>query len=388
MSRKSVPSLDELSAIIADVHDAGVGGAEWPATLARLGGLFDARGAIIWMQDGARRFLEVRSPEQNAEMLADYFGYYERLDELRPSVMRGCVGTILTDTMLISRLEFARAEFYADYASRYDLYDCMQAYVFDGPGCSGYLAITRPARVGTFERDDVRLLRLLLPHLRRAMETQLRLAALGVQRDSALEALDRLRHGILIVDAQARVIHVNAAAEAILRKADGLGAEPASKRLRASAHGQTSALRRLIAQAARRDGGGPPDVGGNGALRLDRATGTPLLLSVTPLWAETAWNVSRQPAVLILIAVPEDSEAIAPRHLRALYGLTTAEAAVAGRIAQGQGVKTAAEALGISPSTLSWHLRHVFEKTGTARQAELARLVERVGAASGNDGSL
>jgi hypothetical protein len=34
----------------------------------------------------------------------------------------------------------------------------------------------------------------------------------------------------------------------------------------------------------------------------------------------------------------------------------------------------------IEPSTLRWHLQRVFAKTGTARQAELARLVTRVGA--------
>ncbi len=41
--------------------------------------------------------------------------------------------------------------------------------------------------------------------------------------------------------------------------------------------------------------------------------------------------------------------------------------------------------LGVAASTLRWHLQRVFEKTGTARQAELARLVERLGTLGGNE---
>ena len=130
-----------------------------------------------------------------------------------------------------------------------------------------------------------------------------------------------------------------------------------------------------MAQATGRDKGSPSDASGNGALRLDRATGVPLLLTIAPLGAETAWNGSPRPAAIILIAMPDDLVATAPGHLRTLFGLTPTESAVAVRIAQGQGVAAAAESLRVSPSTLRWHLQRVFEKTGTTRQAELARLV-------------
>lgn len=85
-----------------------------------------------------------------------------------------------------------------------------------------------------------------------------------------------------------------------------------------------------------------------------------------------------QPAALLLLSVPEHK--VPPpllAFLRALYGLTAAEAAVAGRIGQAEAVEAAA-AMRITPATLRWHLQRVFEKTGTARQAELVRLVERL----------
>lgn len=277
--------------------------------------------------------------------------------------------------MVVSRSDFVRTEFYADYADRHDLQDCMQGRAFGGLGYSGYVAIARSERVGAFESEEMRLLRLLLPHLRRAMRAWHWLAAAGIRHDSVLEALDHLGHGVLIADAQARVLYANGAAEAVLRQGDALGVDATGWRLRAANPGQTSALRRLIAQAAGRGGDALSGEGGSGALWLDRAAGAPLLLSVAPMRAETAWNVSPRPAALILIKMPEPERAPAPVQLRARYGLTPMEAAVAGRILQGEGAKEAARALGIAPSTLRWHLQRVFEKTGTSRQAELVRLL-------------
>lgn len=64
-------------------------------------------------------------------------------------------------------------------------------------------------------------------------------------------------------------------------------------------------------------------------------------------------------------------------RLRRSYGLTRAEARVAVLIAQGLVPKEAAAALGTSWNTVRTQLCRVFAKTGTTRQLELARLLER-----------
>jgi DNA-binding CsgD family transcriptional regulator len=61
--------------------------------------------------------------------------------------------------------------------------------------------------------------------------------------------------------------------------------------------------------------------------------------------------------------------------LRRRYGLTKAEADVALRVLDGTGLAPIAEELSISLSTVRTHLRHVFAKTDTHRQAELVRLL-------------
>jgi len=137
--------------------------------------------------------------------------------------------------------------------------------------------------------------------------------------------------------------------------------------LRAASAGQTAALRRLVAQAAGTSGG-------NGALRLGRAAEGPPLLRVALLRVGTAWNVSSRPAALLLIGVSRKTVPALPEGLRALYGLPSAEAAVTDAITQGQGVKDAAAAQGVAPSTVRWHLQRVLRKRGRPGQPSLAAL--------------
>jgi DNA-binding CsgD family transcriptional regulator len=60
--------------------------------------------------------------------------------------------------------------------------------------------------------------------------------------------------------------------------------------------------------------------------------------------------------------------------LRRLYGLTPAESAFLFEIVRGDGLRAVATLLGVSRATARTHLRHMFEKTGTQRQAALVRL--------------
>ena len=290
MGRGRTPSLESLSSLIADIHDADVDGTGWPAALRRLGGLFDAPRATIWMQDAAGGYRAIQTLEPDDRITHDYIEHYGRRDLLRPAIMSAPSGTVLTNEMVVPRSEFVWTEFYADFAAPHGLIASIQARVFDAASSSysGYVGISSSLKAGTFGRRHVRLLGLLLPHLGRAMQMQLRLARLGIESDSAWEALDRLRHGVLVVDGQARIIRANGAADAILCKGDGLGVEPVSRRLRAGMPGQTSALHHQVTRAATRDhrNAFSGKHGGNGALRLERAAAAPLLLCVTPLWAE------------------------------------------------------------------------------------------------------
>jgi DNA-binding CsgD family transcriptional regulator len=66
---------------------------------------------------------------------------------------------------------------------------------------------------------------------------------------------------------------------------------------------------------------------------------------------------------------------LAAELLQIYYGLRPAEATLASVLTNGKGLKDAADELHISLNTAKTHLRRIFDKTGTKRQAELVRLV-------------
>ena len=64
-----------------------------------------------------------------------------------------------------------------------------------------------------------------------------------------------------------------------------------------------------------------------------------------------------------------------PEAIAKSYKLTPTELRVLLAIVEVGGVPEAAEALGIAETTVKTHLRRLFDKTGTRRQADLVKLV-------------
>ena len=63
--------------------------------------------------------------------------------------------------------------------------------------------------------------------------------------------------------------------------------------------------------------------------------------------------------------------------LKCRFDLTPAEARIVLRLVAGNSLRCAANALGITYETVRTHLKAVFQKTGTCRQAELVIVVIR-----------
>jgi DNA-binding CsgD family transcriptional regulator len=78
---------------------------------------------------------------------------------------------------------------------------------------------------------------------------------------------------------------------------------------------------------------------------------------------------------MVVIVDPERRPIPAPDMLRQLFGLTKSEAAIAHLVLNGEGLGPIEEQLLLSRDTVKTHLRNVFQKTGTHRQAELVRLL-------------
>jgi DNA-binding CsgD family transcriptional regulator len=270
----------------------------------------------------------------------------------------------------MSREEHRRTDIFNEWYKPQGVEAMMRTnLVIEGP-VSTVVTVGRRYSEGDFGAREIRLFAALIPHLQRAVQLQLRLAGVDGPPTGSAEILNRLLQGVLLVDSGARVIFANSAAERMLRAGNGLflGRDG----LRAEASGETRLLRRIIAHCAEpRDELG----GAGGRLRLSRKDRAPLTVLVIPHRARIAWIDVARPRAILFITDPEEAALVRRENLRQDFGLTPAEAGFTREVLKADGLQAAADRLGISLTTARTHLAHVFDKTGTRRQAELVRLI-------------
>lgn len=191
--------------------------------------------------------------------------------------------------------------------------------------------------------------------------------AAAIAGQSAALALDYLEHAVFVLDADSCIHFASAAAHRLI-DADRLYAR--NGQLSSPAASETAALRRLVRESIEATSFGPAPMVFH---RLD-ATDNALCLGVTAA-RHSAGSLLDRPLAIVFVMKPSQLSLPEVRQLRDHFGLTDAQARLAIEIAKGHGLKACARRLGIAETTARSHLRQIFDKTGTRRQAEFVRLV-------------
>jgi DNA-binding CsgD family transcriptional regulator len=229
-------------------------------------------------------------------------------------------------------------------------------------------SMARGAAQGPYLADEMADLEQTLQHLSRAVSLRYALAAAERTSRILAETLNAFDRAAIVVSSDGTLRFANRLGEALLAKADGLRAE--AGRVKPVARDEARTFQSLVAGCTMAGGPGPR---AGGLMRIARASGRPLQLVVSPLASSFGSDVESGLA-LVLVADP-DRPPPEPRRLVAAHGLTGAEAAVAARLLIGETPADAAAALGLSITTVRFHLRNLKAKTGTHRQAELLLLL-------------
>jgi DNA-binding CsgD family transcriptional regulator/PAS domain-containing protein len=364
-----VASPDTLVQAIEGLYAASAGAGAWELALDRLAAASGFSSAALTL------FREERKPFKSLwrnipdEVAQDYLAYYHRID---PS----CIfdhphDTLIYDYRYIDESLIDRSEFYA-WKIKSDG-TCYHLGAPTGPGLpfSGSLTLHRPRPAGHADGHEIDVFTRLFRHLELALTVDYRLGLSGSLSGLAGEVLDHATTGIVVLDHAGRVIFANHRAREIDRAQDGLALGP--DRPRAPRPREDTVLQRLLQSAARDAGGIEPR---GGAVRLPRPSGKrAYAVVVAPLPAATGLFGAAKPGMTLLITDPDATVALDPARLVQLYDLTPAELRVAQRLMMGDTPSQTAAALGIGIKTVRDHLRGLFRKTETARQADLLRLL-------------
>jgi DNA-binding CsgD family transcriptional regulator len=229
--------------------------------------------------------------------------------------------------------------------------------------------IFRSTKGGPFTSTELEASQELLPHLRRAMQLRFLLERNHEREKLALDALNRLAAGVLIVDSGVHVLFANTAAREIAAAGDVLVLTDGTVRPRLREQGDL--FRKLVGAAIAGKSGG--------SLLLTRPSRRlPVSVLVSPLAGTLAVSLAapgRVAAAAVLLSDPERQAVASIEHLRALYKLSPTEARVAWLITRSGSIGGAAKTLGIATETVRTHLKHIYAKTGVNRQSALAHLL-------------
>ncbi|MCR0980697.1 helix-turn-helix transcriptional regulator [Roseomonas populi] len=364
----------DLERVLGLVYEAALHHERWPDALDAISEFLGGEGGSLGVD---HRHTQIAvSTGLGEEILSGYDPHWHRVNPLWPGVLAARTGAVAVDRHALDWSTYRRSEFYNDFVRARGGDGCLLVKALETEAVTAVVTIHRGRGRGdrAFGEEEAGRAALLAPHLMRAMEMSGRLGALHQAETLAAETLEHLPQAAFIVDAASRIIIANRRAEDLLRQADGLSHSPDG--LRAARPAETAELRRQIAAAAAPDGAST--LGRRATLLLERPSGRQALAAlVGPFRSSTGWSLvlGIPAAAMVLVNDPETATLPAAEHLRRHFRLTPAEAALALAVAQGEGIPAVAEALNISPNTARTHLQHVYDKTGTHRQAELVRLL-------------
>jgi DNA-binding CsgD family transcriptional regulator len=214
-------------------------------------------------------------------------------------------------------------------------------------------------------------LRILAPHLRRAVVIGRLLETSTAAAASFAEALDAAAAGVVLVDAARRVVHTNRTAAAMLAAGDPV--RVTGGQLELSIELIAGAFGRAIAAAGEVGSGGK----GTG-VPARRLNGDPLTVQVMPLERRSGAGTPASAVAAVFIADATGGPPTPPDILAVMFDLTPAESRVFTLAVEGGELAAIGEQLSITPATVKTHLARIYQKTGRNSRAGLVQLAHEI----------
>jgi len=371
-----VANFDDLLTLITHTYTAAASPEHWPIALELLAESVHSRSTTLLSHDFESHAggcsVAVR---MDPDIMQGYNAHYHALDPYASRGLSGFhdagfrVGRVGVGEQFMAPDVLRRTPYYNEFQRGRDIFWMMGLPLVQvGKTVAAFLSTMRQESEPPFGRAETRLLGMLAPHLVRAVQIQRRLRGAHMRAAALEDVLDQLDAGIVLLSNNGHVVFVNRAAQKIVAARNGLWIDRGSLATVAS---HMTMLREAIRQASDTSRGDGLSHGC--ALKIPRAGGRSLDVLVSLLILPEQRNLVPHRSVAVFVRDPSQHVEALADLLRRTYGLTSAESRIAIELGAGKSVAQAADACKVSQGTARWHVKHVFAKTDTRTQSQLAR---------------
>jgi DNA-binding CsgD family transcriptional regulator len=370
---RSNDDAGKVSRLIGDIYDTTLEPGLWSRTLRKIGDFVGGPAAALYSKDTIRKtgnVFYVFGVEPN--FVQSYFDKYVKLDPFTTTRYFFPVEHVISTKDIMRHEEFSQTTFFKEWARPQGWIDFVSASLEKSPTTYAECGIFRHQRNGVTDEEAYRKMRLIIPHIRRAVLIGKVIEQDKTKAAALADVLDGIAAALVLVDVAGRIVHTNAPAlsllseETVMRGTAGKLAtiDPVTTRL----------LHDIFMHAETGDAA----VGAKGiAISLTARTGERYVAHVLPLTSgarrKAAAAYSAVAAVFVhraALELPHPMETVATT-----FKLSPAEMRILMMIVEVRGVSEVAQVLGLSEATVKTHLQHIFAKTETSRQADLVKLV-------------
>jgi PAS domain-containing protein len=215
---------NDISITVEKIYHAAADPRGWNAVLSDIASITKSTmSCLFWSGSRRTHYDYIASLGVPEWYLKEYAEYFVETDEWfkggRGILKSGWVGR---SQELCSDQRLARTEFYSDFLRRADVFHQCGG-VMTMAGCRlATVSLLRPKKLGAYDQSSVEAIKLLMPHLQRAMRLHEKFVDLREHDMSMEAALQTLATAMILTDSERKVLFANRAAQAILDRRDGL----------------------------------------------------------------------------------------------------------------------------------------------------------------------
>lgn len=365
MTQTPLSSVDRFGELLGLIYEVALDTSAWPAALEAIRQALDGNYVSLIVRPGSG---------DDLGLIVSATSDHREVDPYHPEIALSPFAglqpdRLVTITDILPEAEWRASQYYRDWCAHQGVFHVLACDIATKDGGIYGFRVTRPEGAPAFSAEDRAAAKLLLPHLKRALNLHL-----SINQDRKVNALyshamAQLMVAAIVLDEHGQVLDCNAMAKGILELGDGL--KIVGNQLEASYATDNRKLQRLVREAL----SDKPTVGLIEAMSVSRPSGKVSWGVVVQAMSPDQWTAGKhRPSVAVFVRDAEGKAHPPVKLAQQLFQLTPAETALAIQLANGLSLEEAGEVLNIRRNTARAHLRSIFSKTGVRRQTELVRI--------------